>query len=424
MRRAFLLLFMTACGGTSPVASNAAEDAGAGVAVLLDGGAVALAPVIDRLTERQPSGPLAVVPRDGGVLSQGPVAPPPLQIMFLGVGGFAIRAGEDLILSAPMFSNPSLGDVLGGSVAADPAVIDQFLTIPVEDTKAIITGHAHYDHLLDVPYVYSKTHGAMIYGNTSAARLLNALAPDRGPSCASSTTADPGETIIPPDRIVALDDPNNDRIDYRLCADSQSRCAGAWNGAAGEFISVPNSRVRLRALCSSHPDQFLVFHFGIGCVDEAQCTLPTRGSDWREGATIAYLIDFLDDSGNPIYRVYYQDAPTTAPVGHVHPDLLAEKAIDVALLCVGSYDQVGDFPGDFIRAMNPRYAIAGHWENFFKKQSEPLENIPFLDVDEFRARLEAEMRPTGEAPVLVNDVPTTDRQWMPDPGTTFEFRAQ
>lgn len=358
---------------------------------------------------------------DAGEMEQ-PGPPAPLELTFLGVGGFAMRYKDDLVLSAPLYSNPPLNDVLGGSIHSDHAAIDRFLTMPLEDTKAIITGHAHYDHLLDVPYVLSKTPNALIYGNTSVQHVLDALAPNPSPTCTAAMGSEPS---IARDRVIALDDPNNDRVDYRLCASAESNCAGTWDGRAGEYVAVPNSKVRLRAVCSAHPDQFLIFHFGIGCVSEEQCTLPMSGNDWREGATIAFLIDFLDErTGEPIYRIYYQDAPTNAPVGNVHPDVLAEKRVDVALLCVGNYDQVNDHPSEIIAAMNPRYVVSGHWENFFKKQDEGFEDIPFLDVDAYRTRLTDAMPATGEAPVKVNGQTQNDRRWTPDPGTRFEFSAE
>lgn len=332
--------------------------------------------------------------------------PEELEITYLGVGGFALRAGEELILTAPMYSNPSLSSVLSGTVRADTALIDRHLQVDVSDAKAILVGHAHYDHLLDVPHVFSKTRDAQIYGNTSVAHLLAAT--DPGPVCTGTVAP---ASVVPRDKIVVIDDPANDRTDYRQCPEEQVRCAGAWDGEAGEWIYIPNSNVRIRALCSSHPDQFLIFHLGQGCVDEEQCVLPEEGSDWREGMTLAYLIDFLDQStGAPIFRVYYQDAPTTMPVGGVHAELLAEKSIDVALLCVGSYEQVEEHPEATIAALAPRFVIAGHWESFFKTLDEPIENIPFTDVDGFVTRMQASM------PV--------DRAFKPNPGARFVFDVE
>ena len=55
-------------------------------------------------------------------------------------------------------------------------------------------------------------------------------------------------------------------------------------------------------------------------------------------------LDFLDDDDEPVFRVYYQDAPTNAPIGNPPATILADKRVDVALLCVGTYDQVAAQP--------------------------------------------------------------------------------
>jgi hypothetical protein len=335
--------------------------------------------------------------------------PPRLSITFLGVGGFSMAVGNDRVLTPPMYSNPALSTVLAGVVLSDHAAIDRFLDpADIENTKAILVGHAHYDHLIDVPYIFTKTPEAFIFGNVDMKRLLAAFAPDRSPSCPTSTVALPA---VPRDRVIAVNDPANDRVDYRNCAEREGHCDGAWDGRSGEWIAVPSSRVRVRALCSAHPDQFLFFHLGVGCVDEDQCSPPTSASAWREGSTVAYLIDFLDDEERPIFRLYYQDAPTNGPVGYPHADLLAEKRIDVAMLCVGNYDQVTDQPQSTIAALNPRYVIAGHWESFFRAPDEPVQNIPFLDVDEYVRRMEG---------ALSSD----QRGFKPDPGTRFSIAIE
>ena len=149
------------------------------------------------------------------------------------------------------------------------------------------------------------------------------------------------------------------------------------------------------------------------------------GSEWREGQTLAYLVDFLDsDTGRPRFRLYYQDAPANAPVSQVHPSILAEKRVDVALLCVGTFDQVNDHPGAIITALNPRYVVAGHWESFFQPQSDPTPPLPFLNVGLFASRMAALLSASPEAPARVNGGKDEHRGWMPDPETRFEFSAE
>jgi hypothetical protein len=80
---------------------------------------------------------------------------------------------------------------------------------------------------------------------------------------------------------------------------------------------------------------------------------------------VGFVIDFLDAAHQPAFRVFYQDAPTDAPTGHVPAAILADKQVDVALLCVGSTDSVANHPGAIVGNLTPRYALSGHWEDFF-----------------------------------------------------------
>ena len=348
------------------------------------------------------------------------VAPPELidasalTVRFLGVGGVSFRHGGDHALSAPLFTNPSVIEVLG-DITPNTAMIDAFLEPAfVADVSAILVGHGHYDHLMDVPHVWTHTAGARIYGNMTTKHMLAALGPTLPPGCGPEPPA--GWPSMALDTVVALNDPNDDRVDSRLCAGS-ARCDGTWAGSKGQWTAVPNSNMRIRGLCSMHPAQFLTIHFGQGCLDAPLCAPPSKADAWVEGATLAFLLDFLDpETGKPTFRVYYQDAPTDAPFGHVHAELLGEKRIDLAVLNVGSYGKVADQPTASIAALNPRYVLAAHWEDFFVSQAQPLAVIPFLDLVEYDKRMAAALPPDGGPQLLINGQPELSRGWIPSPG--------
>jgi L-ascorbate metabolism protein UlaG (beta-lactamase superfamily) len=332
-----------------------------------------------------------------------PGDPSTLDVRFLAVGGFHLSVGADALITAPLYTNPNLWDTMFEPVASDPEVIDRYLG-DVSDARAVLVGHAHYDHLLDVPYVRNQSDDAAIYGNESVAHLLRAFQDTE--ECTDTATADPA-LAVPFDRVVDV----SAAIDYRNCGGVET-CQEHADDEAGAWITVEGANIRLRALCSLHPDQVWIIHFGQGCMDDPLCAAPSTAGDWLEGTTLAWLIDFLDAEGNPTFRVYYQDAPTDPPVGMPSDEDLAEKAVDLALLNAGNYDAVEDHPGGTIRALNPRYVIMGHWEDFFRTLDEPVQPLPFMDLDDLRARLEAEL-PGGE------DV----SWWIPDPGTEFSFEA-
>lgn len=339
------------------------------------------------------------------------------------MGGLSFRYGEDQFLTAPLYTNPGLTRVLLGDVTSDHALIDRHLDHDfVANARAILVGHAHYDHLLDVPYVWTKTHSAMIYGNRSMRNLLAAFARKPNPHCDSR---DGSWAKVPLSRVVALNDPGQDRVDTRLCA-HQKTCTGPSVPKPGTWVSVPGANIRLRALCSMHPDQIFWFHFADGCVEEPVCEPPLAMSEWREGTTLAYLVDFLEpETETPVFRIYYQDTVTEAPFGHVHSKLLAEKRVDLAVLTVGSYNQVSDHPAQIIGSLNPRYVLAVHWENFFRTQDEPIEPIPLnAPVADFLNRAQASLGPSVEPPILVDGKPQPVRHWLPQPGSDRVFEPE
>lgn len=328
--------------------------------------------------------------------------PTVLTVRSLGVAGLTMRRGEDLVLTAPMVSNPELLAVMLDPIASDPALIGRFLPAAwVADATAILTGHGHYDHLLDVPAVQAMTNNAVVYGNVSVANMLAAY-------------------DVP--AVLTLNDPDDPAVDRRMCPDPDP-CTGVPSGNEGRWVPIEAANARIRALCSTHPPQFLsAVHFGEGCAEERLDTPPVLANDFKEGATLAFLVDFLDEDGEVQFRLYYQDAPATAPVGSVHRDLLVEHRVDLAVLNVGNFDAVEEHPAGLIADLNPRFVLGMHWENFFLTQDDPLEPIPFHSHPTlFDAMALEAMAAEDVGEALVNGEAQTDRYWRPDPDTLFQF---
>lgn len=343
-----------------------------------------------------------------------PDAPPaeiaPLRVTSLGVQGFALAYGDDVVLTAPMFTRQSAFLVtINAPIETDTAAVDSGLaSVSLDNVRAIVSGHAHYDHLLDVPYILTKTPNAHVYANRTAKHIFAALAPDRPSSC--TTPAPP--TTITRDRVVAMDEPNASYVDWTNCPTIKPGGAPL----EGTWVTAPGGRVRVKAFCSIHPDQIGPFHFGEGAIDNDLCDLPEAAADWLEGITLAFVIDFLDEHGKPTYRVFYQDAPTDAPIGHVPATILAEHPVDLALLCVGSYDAVIDHPGGIVQNLMPRYAVSGHWEDFFQDASQPPQPIPLLDLPKYTTAADIAMTGAPDGAFVVDEAPSAKRHVLAQPG--------
>src|SRR5690606_31048490 len=85
---------------------------------------------------------------------------------------------------------------------------------------------------------------------------------------------------------------------------------------------------------------------------------------WKEGQTLAYVIDFLDNNQRPVYRLFYQDAANEEPNGIV-PKLNDGKDFDIAIICAPSFSQVENYPESIVQSTLAKHYILGHWEDFF-----------------------------------------------------------
>lgn len=324
------------------------------------------------------------------------IKPGTVQVRFLGVGGFIIQRDDDIVLTAPFYTNPKLGFLLGTSkVQPNETLIKSLLHERwASEAKAILVGHTHYDHFMDVPYIARAiANKAVLYGSLTMKQL--AMAPPYH---------------VDPDKIVVVSDvEGQDRVDYRKCAAEPKEGCVRGSGS-GDWIKV-NDNVRIRALCSRHAAP----RAWKGCLTSVP-PQPKRVKDWKLGDTYAYLIDFLDATGKPVFRIYYQDTATPPTYGYVHEDLIQDKSVDVALLCAAGFNYVKDNPAGIMNSTKPRYVIYGHWESFFRPQTRrPLETLPYFDYSDLVARTEALAKPPPPG------IPWPGTFWIAAPGNLWVF---
>jgi hypothetical protein len=297
-----------------------------------------------------------------------------LTLEYLGAGGWLIRLGDAAILTAPFFSNPDMLDVGLGMIEPDTVAIERYLP-PVGDIDALLVGHGHYDHLMDVPYVLrALAPEARMYGSRTAVNLLL------------------GDPELAPDRLVSVEETAGDRE------------------RPGEWHRTQDGRIRFMALRSGHAPHFLGIHLYEGQLEEPASQLPERAGGWVEGTPMAYLIDMLSPSGEVVYRIHYQDAASTPPAGFPpSPIEMDGIPLDLAILCAPGYEQVDDYPEEILEHLNPRHVLVGHWEDFFRSREENLSGVPSTDLEGFLRRMEAGL-PDGA-------------QWsIPEPGAVVRVR--
>jgi hypothetical protein len=307
-----------------------------------------------------------------------------VQVTFLGVGGLIIRWQGAAVMAAPLYSNPTLGEIALSEIHPDRQRIDALLREDLTDVRAIFSGHAHYDHLMDVPYVaLHKATGADLVGNEAMVKLLD---PIKG-------------KLVPPHKLVSLERPRTPT--YR----------------------VPGTRFRIRSVASQHSPQMgphlagwlprFLFHFPRvtlwrGEDEEPAKDLPVRAGNWMAGTTQAFVIELLDADDTVAFRIYYQDSPTVEPYGYPEKSTPPDE-YQLAILCMGGATEYKAFPGHIVRYLAPRYVMGIHWEDFFNPRpipapgltnvSEKIHYAPGVDEGRFLKAVRSVL--TGDGGVIV-----------------------
>ena len=273
---------------------------------------------------------------------------------YLGNGGWLIRHDGHVVATAPFVTNP-----LNAAVYL-PAESDQarLSTLPpMRDVKSILIGHAHYDHAMDLPYIMRElAPEATLYGGNAVTRLFR--------------------RTLGANRVVDV-----------------SEKAYLRDQRAGEWIDLPHAPIRILPLSSSHAPHLFGFVKVVSWrkrleKDVEPGELPTVPAAWPEGDTLAYLVDFLaPDRSKVVFRVYYQDSATPPGIGSI-PKSSDDVPVDVAILCVAAFNQVGDDnPQHILADLKPRYVVGGHWEDFFMGSRDRAPQVaPGTNIDEFVRR--------------------------------------
>ena len=91
-----------------------------------------------------------------------------MKVTYFGTTTLLFDDGKDQIFFDAHMTRPSLFKYIFGSAPTDRAVVDRQLSLcHVDRLRAVFVSHSHHDHVMDAPYIASKT-GAMIYGSSSA----------------------------------------------------------------------------------------------------------------------------------------------------------------------------------------------------------------------------------------------------------------
>lgn len=291
------------------------------------------------------------------LVSEPPYAPQTVQVSFLGVGGVIIRWQGQAIMTAPLYSNPTVGEMALSEIHTDRQRVDGLLRHAQHDVsgvRAILSGHSHYDHLMDVPYVaLHRALKAEVIGNDSMVKLLAPIASALGGRPLVSLQQPPvGGHPVPGTHFRIKSIVSQHSAQFGVNLQSQASPLLAW------LLPLPDVSLWRGEV------EFPAEH------------LPDRVGEWPGGTALAFVIELLDPATeNVAFRIYYQDSSTRSPWGFPPAD-----TYDLAILCMGGATENPAFPRDIIQHLNPRYVMGAHWEDFFNPR--PLGDPALTSVHE------------------------------------------
>jgi L-ascorbate metabolism protein UlaG (beta-lactamase superfamily) len=290
-----------------------------------------------------------------------------VDVVAMGVAGFLVVPWRDttqLVLTAPLFTNPSVpwmmfGDLLFGTHPDTAAITRRLQAMPAANEErlsrvaAVVVGHGHYDHLMDIPPLASRLPNARVYGSETVANLL-------APVSALRTR--------------------------RVIVDST---AGRDANRPGTSYVV-GSAVRLRAIQWAHAPNIGTITIAPGHQRTPRETLPRTVHGWKMGAVYGYVIDILAADSSVAFRLVFHDAAADADVQRRTGEVIATMPPahqTIAMITAANFDQPVQYPDILLAHLAPTHVILGHWDDFFRSSDAEERVVRGIRASELVARL-------------------------------------
>jgi L-ascorbate metabolism protein UlaG (beta-lactamase superfamily) len=269
--------------------------------------------------------------------------PAGITVRWLGTAGFEIRYGEHAILIDPYLTRASLARCVLGRLAPDVVQI----TRHVSRADAIIVGHTHFDHVMDVPTIARLTN-ARVFGSRSAATL-----------CAMDGV--PGAQI---------------------CDVEERLRSGTYVEEVGPF--------ELRFFPSAH-SKLILGRRVPAPGDIVDCDqVPSRVSGYRCGAVFAVEIRV---AGRKLFHLGSAELVESS---------LSPREVDLLLFCAAGWQQTPRVVERALSRLSPRAVLLSHWDDFFKPIESGTHALPGVQLPRLVDRLRSVSRDArvGVTPIL------------------------
>lgn len=257
-----------------------------------------------------------------------PAGRAPVHVTWLGTAGFAIEHDGYVVLIDPYLTRAPLWRCAAAPLKPDLDAVARY----TPEASAIVAGHTHFDHVLDVPAIAQAT-GATVYGSTSCASLC---------------------------RVAGVDD-------VQIVDVQQHTRREPFRAEVGPF--------ELRFVPSVHSQ------FALGRVpfegDISDCDqVPMRTEAYRCGAVFAVDIRV---AGRRIYHLGSADLLEAWP----------EPGVDLLLMCVAGWTTTPRFAPRLMRTLQPGAILLSHWDNFFRPMEDGARMLPAMQLPRLVEQLSA-----------------------------------
>ncbi|HON38464.1 MAG TPA: MBL fold metallo-hydrolase [Deltaproteobacteria bacterium] len=251
-----------------------------------------------------------------------------LEVRWLGCAGLELEINSKVILIDPYLSRPGIFKILFSRIAPAPDLVNSFTSRLAGRVSAVICGHTHFDHVLDVPEIV-RSLGCRAVGSSSLKALLDI----------SGVSAE--VTICS----------GNERIDL-------------------------DDDIRVQMIPSRHGRVFLGRTPYPGEIDPSW-TLPLKASQYRLGAMFMPKIEVGD-----ITLIHSGSA------GFIESELDGHRC-DVLFMCVPGWKSMPEYTTRMVNILRPEVIIPFHFDDFTRRmpRSGRIRMLPSIDLQGFVERV-------------------------------------
>jgi len=243
-----------------------------------------------------------------------------IQVTWTGAAGLTFETPDEIILIDPYYTRVDLFNTLLGPISPDEAAIDSALSA-MQKVKAVIVGHTHSDHALDVPYIIQRSN-AQLVGSSSLDTLM-------------TLAGLPGRTLV---------------------------CRGGETVALSEHALVTMIR-------SAHG---LVFAGKVPFQGEIRpsATLPMKASGYRLGTVFA-----------PRLQIHGISFLHVGSANFIEEEVQGYTC-DVLFLCAAGWHKTEGYPHRLIDITRPGTVVLIHYDDFSKPHVKGTQTrkLPLLDL--------------------------------------------